>query len=160
MIRGVALYEEAFWRRDGLGGDAWGTGLPFSFTHDVSPESGTPGVMAVFFLGERARRLRRLDASGRRRTTLDALASCFGGRAERPLAYYARDWNEDPWARGGYSANAAPGVWTAHGSTLREPAGRVVWAGSETASEYVGYMEGALESGERAAAEALEMIAS
>lgn len=48
-----------------------------------------------------------------------------------------------------------PGVWTRCGEALREPVGRIAWAGSETAVEHNGYMEGAVEAGERAAAEAL-----
>ena len=158
VVRAVAIYERAFWRDEGLSGDAWGTGLPLSFTHDVSPAAGKPGAMAVCFVGERARRLRRLDESERRSTVLGALGTCFGGRAEGPVAYFDRDWSAERWAGGGYSSNAAPGVWTRHGASLREPSGRVVWAGAETAREYAGYVEGALESGERAANEALALL--
>jgi monoamine oxidase len=48
-----------------------------------------------------------------------------------------------------------PGVWTRYGRALREAVGPIVWAGSETAAEHMGYMEGAIESGERAAAAVL-----
>jgi monoamine oxidase len=47
----------------------------------------------------------------------------------------------------------APGVLAQHGPALRTPAGRIHWAGTETAAVWYGSMEGAIESGERAAAE-------
>ena len=40
-----------------------------------------------------------------------------------------------------------------YGPALREPVGRIHWAGTETATEWCGYMDGAVSSGERVAAE-------
>jgi len=54
--------------------------------------------------------------------------------------------------------NALPGVLTALGAPLREATGRVHWAGTETADEWTGYMEGAVQSGERAAREVLAAL--
>ncbi len=48
-----------------------------------------------------------------------------------------------------------PGTWTQLGPALRAPVGRVHWAGTETATVWCGYMDGAVQSGERAAAEIL-----
>jgi monoamine oxidase len=156
-IRVAAVYETAFWRDAGLVGEAWGATLPFSFTHDVSPASGDPGVLAAFFVGERARRIRELPADRRRSVTLDALAGCFGRAAAHPLVYYERDWGSEQWTRGGYCASMPPGLWSRYGSALRDPVGRLLWAGTETATDHAGYMEGALQSGERAAGEALAL---
>jgi monoamine oxidase len=156
-IRVAAVYESAFWRAQGLVGEAWGAALPFSFTHDVSPASGEPGVLATFFVGERARRIRALPADRRRAVTLDALEGCFGPAAAHPLVHYERDWGSEEWTRGGYCASMAPGLWSRYGGALRAPVGPLLWAGTETATEHAGYMEGALQSGERAAAEALAL---
>ncbi len=62
-----------------------------------------------------------------------------------------QDWAADPWARGGYGGALPPGTWTQLGPALREPVGRLVWAGSETAERGNGYMDGAVRSGHRAA---------
>jgi monoamine oxidase len=59
----------------------------------------------------------------------------------------------EEFTRGCYGAHLAPGVWAAYGDALRTPVGRIVWAGAETASVWNGYMEGAVRSGQRAAAE-------
>jgi monoamine oxidase len=155
----VVVYESAFWRGAGLSGEAWGAQLPFSFSYDMSPPDGSPGVLTLFFVGDRARRLRALGSHGRRATVMAALTCCFGGRAERPTAMFSRDWAAEEWTRGAYCGYMPPGVWTRYGRALRTPVGPLAWAGSETAVEHAGYMEGAIESGERAAAEVLARVA-
>ena len=87
VIKYVAVYDEAFWRHDGLSGMAWGDALPFSFSHDVSAPGGSPGILAVFALADRVRRLRRLAPPDRETAITHALGECFGdgvvGRTER-----------------------------------------------------------------------------
>jgi monoamine oxidase len=84
---------------------------------------------------------------------LGALATLFGGRARTPELYFEKDWSSDPWTRGCYHGIGAPGAWTAHGAALRRPVGPLHWAGSETATWGLGTMEGAIDSGRRAARE-------
>ena len=145
--RVVAVYDEAFWRAEGLSGAAWGPSARFSFTHDLSPPDGTPGVMSAFLVGGRA----RLDASARRAAVLADLTACFGERAARPVAVLEVDWTTDPWSAGAYGVTTPPGLLTTDRGAMREPHGRIVWAGAELAVEHQGYMEGALEAGDRAA---------
>jgi monoamine oxidase len=155
VMKSVALYPDAFWRRDGLSGEAWGHDLPFSFSYDMSGPDAAPGVLTMFFVGDRARTLRALTPAARRQALLAALECCFGAQAARPLAVLERDWAAEEWTRGAYCGYMPPGVWTGCGHALRTPVGPLAWAGTETATEHSGYMEGAIESGERAAAEVL-----
>lgn len=157
VVRAVSLYGAAFWRDAGLAGEVWGSDLPWSFTHDMSPPGGRPGVIATFFVGDRAQRIRPLTAAERRARTLDTLARCLGPDAGRPQGYCERDWGVDPWTQGGYCASLRPGMWSSQREELRRPTGRIIWAGTETAIEHAGYVEGALESGDRAADEALAL---
>jgi monoamine oxidase len=159
VVKVVAVYERAFWRDAGLSGEAWGAELPFSFSYDMSPPEGSPGVLTLFFAGSRAARFRAIDAVARRNAVVRALTCCFGGRAERPVAIFERDWAAEQWTRGAYGGYMPPGLWTTYGHALREPVGALSWAGTETAVEHSGYMEGAIESGERAAVEALARLA-
>jgi monoamine oxidase len=154
----IALYPDAFWRRDGLSGEAWGAELPFSFSYDMSRPDGAPGVLTMFFVGDRAQRLRSLAPRERRALLVSALACCFGPAAARPDALLVRDWAAEPWSLGAYGGYMPPGLWTSHGHVLRDAVGPIAWAGSETAVDHSGYMEGALESAERAAAEALATL--
>jgi len=81
------------------------------------------------------------------------LVEFFGPQAATVQEYVELDWSEEAWTRGCYGAHFPCGVWTQYGPALREPVGRIHWAGTETATVYVGYMDGALQSGARAASE-------
>ncbi len=155
VIKVNVVYDEPFWRADGLSGQAAGDHDPIKFTFDNSPPSGTPGVIVCFLEGAHARRFGRIDADARRRAVLASLVGYFGKRASKPIDVIEQDWSAEEWTRGCYGAHLAPGVWTQFGPALREPIGRIHWAGTETASVWSGYMDGALSSGERAAAEVL-----
>jgi monoamine oxidase len=86
---------------------------------------------------------------------LACLERLYGPPAGRPLDYAEQTWAEEEWSGGGPTSNFGPGGWTACGPALRAPSDRVHWAGTETATVWSGYMEGALQAGERVAAEVL-----
>jgi monoamine oxidase len=155
VIKCHAIYERPFWRDDGLTGQATTDVGPVKITFDNSPPSGSPGVLLAFVEGANARALSRLAADERRREVLGELAALFGPAAAQPLEYVERDWTGEEWTRGCYAALFTPGTWTQLGPALREPVGRIHWAGTETATVWCGYMDGAVQSGERAAAEIL-----
>lgn len=150
-----AAYPTPFWREDGLNGQAAGDRGPVKVTFDVSPPGGEVGVLLGFVEGGDARRWVRLTAAERRRTFLDCLVRYFGPRAEAPEEYVEKDWTAEEFSRGCYGAHFAPGVWTSYGEALRPPIGRIHWAGAEYATEWSGYMEGAVRSGESVAASLL-----
>ena len=89
---------------------------------------------------------------------LGCFESLFGPRARAAERYLEQDWAAERWSGGGPVASFATGGWTASGAALREPVGRVHWAGTETATRWSGYIDGAISSGERAAAEALAAL--
>lgn len=155
VIKAQAIYDEPFWRTEGLSGAAAHTGLPVSLTVDNSPHDGVPGVLVGFIEGGHARRLGEADPADRRRVVLDAFTEHFGARASSPRDYAEMDWTAEEWTRGCYGAHFPPGVWTQFGPALHQPVGRIHWAGTETSPIWNGYMEGAARSGERAAAEVL-----
>ena len=161
VIKCNVVYEEPFWRADGLSGQAIGDRAPITFTLDDTPSSGPgvpasgPGVLVCFLEGAEARRYARLCPGDRRLAVLASLRSYFGPRAAKPIAFVEQDWSAEEWTRGGYGAHLAPGTWTQFGPALREPVGRIHWAGAETATTWCGSMDGAISSGERAAAEVL-----
>ncbi|MGQ0826691.1 MAG: flavin monoamine oxidase family protein [Actinomycetota bacterium] len=155
VIKCNVVYDEPFWRAAGLSGQSVGDHSPIKFTFDNSPPSGTPGVLVCFLEGHEARRYGRLTADEQRQAVLGALTQYFGPRAAKPVDVVSKDWSAEEWTRGCYGAHFGPGVWTGFGAALRAPVGRIHWAGTETASVWNGYMDGALTSGERAAAEVL-----
>jgi monoamine oxidase len=157
-IKANAIYDEPFWRPEGLHGQAGSTHLPVAFTFDNSPPDGSPGVLVAFVEGDHARELGRGSPDDRRKVILDCLAEYFGPRAADPRHYVERDWTEEEWTRGCYGGHMPPGVLTRYGPALRTPTGRIHWAGTESARIWTGYMEGAVESGRRAAAEVLSAL--
>ncbi|USK72462.1 TAXI family TRAP transporter solute-binding subunit [Peribacillus asahii] len=75
-----------------------------------------------------------------------------------PIEFYEKDWTEEPWIRGGYAAHFPPGIIISFGEWLHQPIGPIHWASTETADEWKFYMEGAIQSGERAAKEVLNIF--
>ena len=73
--------------------------------------------------------------------------------ARHAADYVEQNWAAEPWIEGGMVARLGPGVLTSFGPALREPVGRLHWAGTETATVTHGGIDGAIRSGERAAAE-------
>ncbi len=156
LTKCMALYERPFWRDDGLSGEAVTDAGPVTLTFDSSPRDGSAGVLLGFVGGPEADGMGRMSEGERRAAVLECFARLFGPRAERPLAYAEQEWSAEEWSGGGPTSNFGPGGWTACGQALREPVGRVHWAGTETATVWSGYMEGALQAGERVAAEVLD----
>jgi monoamine oxidase len=155
VIKVHAIYEEPFWRQDGLSGLAVSDSGPVRVVYDNSPEAGSPGVLVGFIEGEQARNWARRNPADRRAGVLACLVDYFGERAGRPRELLERSWADEEYSGGCYAGYFPPGVWTSFGQALREPVGRLHWAGTETATVWTSFMEGAVQSGQRAADEVL-----
>jgi monoamine oxidase len=88
---------------------------------------------------------------------IDELSTLFGPAAARPTDYREQLWADEPWTAG-CTSPLPPGVLTSLGSALRQPVGRVHWAGTETALRWTGYMDGAVRAGQRAAVEVADAL--
>jgi monoamine oxidase len=155
LTKCMALYEEPFWRADGFSGESVTDAGPVTLSFDSSPREGSPGVLLGFVGGPEARQLAALQPAERRVAVLACFERLFGPRALQPRDYAEQPWAAEEWSGGGPTSNFGPGGWTACGPALREPVGPLHWAGTETATVWSGYMEGALQAGERVAAEVL-----
>jgi monoamine oxidase len=158
LVKATAIYSEPFWRADGLSGAALNEEGPVEMTFDNSPPDGSPGALVGFVGGRDARAFAGLGKSERREAVLGCFESLFGPRARGAERYLEHDWAAERWSGGGPVCNFATGGWTASGQALREPVGPIHWAGTETATRWAGYMDGAVGSGERAATEALAAL--
>ncbi|MFA1546987.1 flavin monoamine oxidase family protein [Actinomadura chokoriensis] len=164
MATGVTIkihcrYEEPFWRAAGRSGSALSPEEWVSAVFDDSPPDRGHGVLMGFVVADRARALARLPAGDRRSAVLGSLARYFGRQAMRPTHYAETDWSTEDWTHGCYGSNLPPGAWTRYGPALRESVGAIHWAGAETSAVWMNYMEGAVRSGERAAAEVVAAVA-
>ena len=157
-IKVEAVYSTAFWRREGLAGQATSDTGPIRITFDNSPPDGTPGVLLGFVEGHAARAFAALPPGERRSQAITCFVRYFGSQASNPIGYIEMNWSTEPWTRGCYGGFTPPGVLSDYGTAIRAPVGRIHWAGAETSEYWNGYMDGAVRSGERAAAEALGEI--
>jgi monoamine oxidase len=155
VIKTMAIYESPFWREAGMSGQASTDANPAGVVFDNSPPDGTPGVLLGFIEGRSARHWGAASADERRDAVLAGHARLFGEQALNPDRYIEQAWAAEEWTRGCYGSLMLPGGWTEYGHALREPIGPLHWASAETGTEWNGYMDGAVQSGERAAAEVL-----
>ena len=149
------VYDEPFWRTDGLSGQTLAMGSPLTITLDACGASTPPGILNTFAVGPHARGLAHLGPLERRRTVIDAMATRFGPKATRVRDYIEQEWAGEEWTRGCFMSHYAPGVMTQFGHLVREPVGRIHWAGTETSPVMNGFIDGAVRSGERAAEEVM-----
>jgi monoamine oxidase len=158
VVKCMAIYERPFWRERGLSGAVTSVTGPVSVGFDNSPPDGSPGVLMGFLEGGAARAHADLEMDARREAVAACFARMFGPEAGQPIEYVDRSWRAEEWSRGCYGGFMPPGAWTDHGPALREPIGPLHWAGTETATVWNGYMDGAVTSGERAASEVLAAL--
>ncbi|MDA3638490.1 flavin monoamine oxidase family protein [Mycobacterium xenopi] len=155
LSKAYAAYPTPFWRANGLSGQALSDQGPVFITFDVSPAPSGPGILLGF---ADARSFDPLPADERRRQALAGFASLFGHAALSPIDYIDFRWGAECFAAGGPTAAVPPGSWTRYGPWLRRPVGRLHWADTETADEWTGFLDGAVRSGLRAAAEVAERL--
>ena len=146
------VYPEPFWRQNGLSGQSNHTAGPVTETVDNTMPEGAPGVLTGFSYGHDALQLRRMSPAQRRETVLTALAPVFGEQIHNASEVIEFDWSAEPFTRGCFSGRYPPGAWTSCGADLLAPTGPIHWAGTEYASVWNGYFEGAVLSGQHAAA--------
>ena len=152
-LKFILMYEKPFWRQAGLSGVMSNDEGPVNIVIDATPDHERWAVL-VGFVNDRSRgrELIGLSDKGREAGIVDALAFAFGDEVRGYISYHEHDWGADDWSRG-CVAIMATGAWTSYGHALRNPVGRIHWAGTETSLEFPGQMEGAVRAGERAADE-------
>src|SRR5213078_231159 len=155
VVKVNAIYARPFWRDQGLSGTATSDTGPIEITYDNSPPDGSPGVLVGFMEGNQSRRFFGASDADRRQAALESLARYFGPKALSPRAYLDMVWARESYTRGAYGSFNPPGVLTSMGAAVAGPAGLLHFAGADYSPEWPGYMDGAVRSGERAAAKVL-----
>jgi monoamine oxidase len=151
----LLLFSTPFWRRRALA-SLYGSNQPVGAVWDGNEQQRGRAAILTCLAGGRA--------SGQLQEALDregpvavAAALRWLGQPSRLIAARAIDWEAERWSRGGYAV-FAPGWKPELRDWLARPHGRVLFAGEHTSVRWQGYMNGAIESGQRAAAEVIAMI--
>lgn len=160
----VVSYTEPWWRAAGWVGKLTSFKGPIGFSWEISEESLDLYALALFVAAEHAVRWHALDAPERREAILEHLAELVGedlaDKARDPLEYEYTEWTKEEYIMGGPTTSMGPGMLRKYGAALREPFGSLHFAGTETAYDWKGYLEGAVTAGQRAAAEIIEDLGS
>lgn len=151
----ACIYRESWWRKDKerLSGTAMGTAeMTVQCTADSGPPDGQPGILTSFIRGDKLIDWSKKEKEERKQAVIDDLVKYFGDNAKDLLVdYVPQIWPAEQLTGGAYNAYLPPGGWTFYGPALREPCGRIFWAGTETATEWYGYFDGAVRAGKNAA---------
>jgi monoamine oxidase len=149
--KSLLQFTKRFWRAPGRP-RAFGSPIPIGAAWEGNEEQpGRPGILTLLAGGSASDYTQALvarDGIGRLIEALDFL----GARTASLVASKQIVWESDPWARGGY-AYFDPAFDPALRPWLARPADRLFFAGEHTSVRWQGYMNGAVESGRRAAAE-------
>ncbi len=157
-LKMMFVYERPFWRDAGLSGFALTDQDVPQLIYDNSPGDGSCGILLGFTEGIPAREWMQASPDARQAAGIKTLAHAFGHKACDLLEYVEHSWVAEEFSRGCYAGTMPPGAWTSFGKALRAPVGHIHWAGTETATVWSGYVEGAMQAGERAAAEVLDAV--
>jgi monoamine oxidase len=147
----LVQFARRFWRVTGRP-RAFGSSLPFGAVWDGNEEQkGTPGILSLLAGGGASSLTQSMIDKGGM-ASLVASLDWLGAKDVEVMRSHRTVWEADPWVRGGYayfdpSYDPALRLW------LPRPFGRLFFAGEHTSLRWQGYMNGAIESGRRAAAE-------
>ncbi|WP_031068167.1 flavin monoamine oxidase family protein [Streptomyces sp. NRRL WC-3742] len=157
LSKAFVAYDKPFWRADGCSGEAvTDTGTVF-ITFDVSPTPAGPGVLMAFC---DPRVFDGFSPETRRDLVVQQLVDLYGPQASTPIDYLDHRWGAEPFAPGGPHPVAGPHATVSYGRALGEPHGRIHWAGTETAGEWAGTMNGAVLTGQRTAENVATLLSS
>ncbi|KAK0562808.1 hypothetical protein OC861_005120 [Tilletia horrida] len=157
--KAIATYDSPFWRTAGLTGQAIsGTGTTRTTFDQSLSDNSTYALMGFIEANE----MQNLDgASVDEITSLveQDFVNYFGPGARNVTSWTVQRWDLEEFSLGGPVANFVTlGSYTRFGPALRAPIGNLHFAGTESADYWVGYIDGALRAGERAAKEVIAAL--
>jgi monoamine oxidase len=151
VTKTLLQFDRRFWkqRNQPL---AYGTNLPVGAIWDANEQQkGRSGILCLMAGGTTSRAIRDLLSAGDPAVLLRKL-DWLGDARKNLVTMHSVTWEEDPWVQGGYAV-FDPHYDPALRHSLARPYGRILFAGEQTSLRWQGYMNGAVESGLRAAAE-------
>lgn len=147
------IYPKPFWRESGFSGQAVAdANSPFQTLFDCSPAAGKYGILMGFTIGNRAKAYFSKEESDRKSEMLKILNTYFGTSASQPIRYIDFSMCDEEWSRGCYAGLMPTGAWTGFQDAYRKAEDPYYFAGTEAATRWHGYIEGAVLAGENAAA--------
>lgn len=149
-LKYLTALKTRFWKAAKLAPDSMSDGdacMTWDGTDNQNEgENGGEACLVVFSGGPAAERCRKREPDARRAQLADELEVLYPGFKAAAGANRFMDWPGDPWTLASYSF-PGPGEMCKVGPLLKEGVGRLHFAGEHCCYKFVGYMEGALNSG-------------
>jgi monoamine oxidase len=151
IIKCIVTYPKPFWYEQGLSGSILSDEGILECVLDANFQTAC-GALIGYMIGDTAATWSQRTQAERRAAVVAQLVDFLGESAREPLEYVDINWLQTPFIGGAYYGSTAPGALGC-GNVLGERFGRIHFAGTETSKQWVGTLEGAVRSGERAANE-------
>lgn len=150
VVKVVAVYDKSWWRDMGNSGLIQSQVGPFDFIIDSSFPNLQEWVLVGLAVSTYAKKLENLSDSEIKEKFIEQVNRTHRS-SYQPVEIHCMNWINEKFTLGGYSSRRKIGDWSLYGDILAQPQARIFFAGTESARQWQGYVEGALESGERQA---------
>ncbi|CAF0759055.1 unnamed protein product [Didymodactylos carnosus] len=154
IIKTITFYSKPFWKENGYSGILLDTSTkqPVVYSYDDSFENNIHAIMG-FVVAKSGRFYQKQTKDERKLAICEQYSNAFNSKeALKPINYIEQDWNEEIYSGGCYTDIMPVDLLTTIKQELRTPvAKQVYFAGTELATQWSGYMDGAVQSGEKAA---------
>jgi monoamine oxidase len=157
----IFVFDKPWWRNAGFSGCLDADIGPISFSRDTSIPADSQWSITCFIVGERGRQWSKLSKAARYRQVWEQFSRGFGKFVENvpePANTLEVEWLKQAFFLGAPCPVMAPRVMTAVGTELTTSFENIHFVGTETASVWRGYMEGAVRSGQRGGAEVIQAL--
>ncbi len=167
LMKFFLIYEEAFWLEAGFSGEVVSTGGPTddpdcdfgpaTIYYDATTMNGTPALIA-FSAGRNADQWFSKTQEERKKALIKQTVDYFGPKAANVFMFLEKDWTQEEFIGGAPVTLGITGS-TSNLALLRQSHGeRIHFAGTETATQWNGYLSGAVQSGKKAAAQVIKQL--
>eukprot|EP01012_Entosiphon_sulcatum_P030874 TRINITY_DN3837_c0_g1_i2.p1 TRINITY_DN3837_c0_g1~~TRINITY_DN3837_c0_g1_i2.p1 ORF type:complete len:469 (+),score=124.16 TRINITY_DN3837_c0_g1_i2:27-1409(+) len=158
VIKVYVLYERHWWRENGLSGELLSDKEPLALMYDATTDK-VPAFIG-FICADKAQKWAEASQDDLKTAVINQIYEAFQIEdARKPLDVLVRPWTiEEPYSRGAYAGHTLPGALATLGDEISKPAGRIHWASTESAFDWGGYFEGAVEAGERVGKTVAELV--
>jgi monoamine oxidase len=160
----VVVFENPWWQDAGFSGVFTSETGPICFTRDTCSEDDGQYSITGFMVGDIGRRWSKFSMAKRKQQVLDQLYSALRSVSQtlsipEPIEVIEKEWTKDPWTMGAPSPVMMPGTMTSEaGEAIRSVFDKVHFIGTETSYVWKGYLDGAVRSGKRGAAEVITAL--
>lgn len=162
--KSIVCYDTPWWRKENYNGLFMSYDGYIAVARDTSVDEKRLYCLTCFMNGKRGFVWSQMTPHDQRRVVLEQIAEVFcqgkDSEAYRPIEIFNQIWKHEEYSKGALVPIPALGHMTKFAHINGKAVGNLHFAGTEYASEWKGYMEGALDSGEAAAAEVLEALST